>query len=197
MPLAVSEVTFILRVTLPANSANITVSAVNKLTPEEVRAEVTKYWNALNSKALDRFEEFYAAEATVFGSMTSRTEPGRLVVARRRREYFHPRTKLQARTGKIDVFMLGDQVAIASYSFEFHALQIMLPSGKYVDEHLIHGRATQVLARDTDGAIRVFHEHLSAPAPMPAAIPEPGSDEKDQPKVDKTAQAPLAVGCRY
>ncbi len=182
---------------MPANSANITVSAVNKLTPEEVRAEVTKYWNALNSKALDRFEEFYAAEATVFGSMTSRTEPGRLVVARRRREYFHPRTKLQARTGKIDVFMLGDQVAIASYSFEFHALQIMLPSGKYVDEHLIHGRATQVLARDTDGAIRVFHEHLSAPAPMPAAIPEPGSDEKDQPKVDKTAQAPLAVGCRY
>jgi ketosteroid isomerase-like protein len=135
---------------------------VPNITPEEIRAEVNRFWTVFTSKAPDLLEEFYAPDATVFGSSAVRAEPGRLAVTRRRREYFDKQTSVRVQTGVIDVQFLGDNSAIASYTFRFDADRVSGGMGKTSDEHLEHGRATQVFISDSEGKLRIVHEHLSA-----------------------------------
>ena len=132
------------------------------LTPEEIRTEVARFWNVFTSKAPDLLEEFYASDATVFGSSAIRAEPGRLAVTRRRREYFDKQTSVRVQLGMIDVQLVGDNSAVASYSFRFDANRVAGGLGKSSDEHIEHGRATQVFLADPDGKLRIVHEHLSA-----------------------------------
>ncbi|HWR37273.1 MAG TPA: nuclear transport factor 2 family protein [Clostridia bacterium] len=133
------------------------------LTPETVRAEIEKFWNAFTSKSAEALEEFYAHESSVFGSTATRPEPGRLAATRRKREYFTANSQLRSQVGLIDIVMLGDTAAVASYTFQFHASRIATATAKSSDEHILHGRATQVFAVDHDGSIRIFHEHFSLP----------------------------------
>lgn len=133
------------------------------LTPEEVRTEVARFWNVFTSKAPELLEEFYASDATVFSSSAVRSEPGRLAVTRRRREYFDKQTSVRVQIGTIDVQPLSDNSAVASYTFRFDATRVAGGMGKSSDEHLMHGRATQVFMADLDGKLRIIHEHLSGP----------------------------------
>jgi ketosteroid isomerase-like protein len=135
---------------------------VPSITPEEVRSEVTRFWTVFTSKTPDLLEEFYAPDATVFGSSAVRAEPGRLAVTRRRREYFDKETGVRVQVGAIDVQLVGDTTAVASYTFRFDASRVMTAQGKSADEHLEHGRATQVFVVDAEGKLRIIHEHLSA-----------------------------------
>lgn len=133
------------------------------LTPEEIRTEIARFWNVFTSKAPDLLEEFYASDATVFASNAIRTEPGRLAVTRRRREYFDKQTSVRVQLGSVDVQLLSDDSAVASYTFRFDASRVAGGLGKSSDEHLEHARATQVFQKDGDGRLRIVHEHLSAP----------------------------------
>jgi ketosteroid isomerase-like protein len=135
---------------------------VTSITPEEVRAEVTRFWTVFTSKAPDLLEEFYAPDATVFGSSAIRAEPGRLAVTRRRREYFDKQTAVRVQVGIIDVQPISEDAAVASYTFRFDADRVAGGMGKTSDEHLEHGRATQVFVSDGDGKLRIVHEHLSS-----------------------------------
>jgi ketosteroid isomerase-like protein len=135
---------------------------VSTITPEEVRQEVSRFWNVFSSKAPELLEEFYAPEATVFGSSALRAEPGRLAVARRKREYFQKQTSVRVTTGFVDVQVVNDLCAVASYTFRFDAISVSGGLGKSSDEHLEHGRATQVFVRDAEDKLRILHEHLSA-----------------------------------
>jgi len=135
---------------------------VATLTPEEVRSEVSRFWNVFTSKAQEQLEEFYASDATVFGSSALRAEPGRLAVARRRREYFQKQTSVRVSVGSVDVQFVNETCAIASYTFRFDAIMVSGGIGKSSEEHLEHGRATQVFQRDSEGRLRILHEHLSA-----------------------------------
>jgi ketosteroid isomerase-like protein len=135
---------------------------VPNLTPDEVRSEVTRFWNIFTAKAPELLEEFYAPDATVFASTGIRTEPGRLAVARRRREYFDKQTSVRVQVGMIDVQPINDHCAVASYTFRFDAIRIG-GGAKASDEHLSHGRATQLFIVDAEGKLRILHEHLSAP----------------------------------
>lgn len=138
-------------------------SILAKLTPEEVRAEVTRFWNVFSSKAPELLEEFYASDASVFGSSATRAEPGRLAVTRRRREYFDKQTSVRVQVGIIDVHLIGDTAAIASYTFRFHASRVTAGLGKALEENIEHGRATQVFVLESDEKLRIVHEHLSSP----------------------------------
>lgn len=133
------------------------------LTPEEIRTEIARFWNVFTSKAPDLLEEFYASDASVFASNAIRTEPGRLAVTRRRREYFDKQTSVRVQVGMVDVQLLSDSSAVASYTFRFDASRVAGGLGKSSDEHLEHARATQVFQKDADGRLRIVHEHLSAP----------------------------------
>ena len=134
------------------------------LSPDVVRAEVTRFWNAFTSKSIETLEDFYAHESSVFGSVSNRPEPGRLAAKRREREYFQTEAVLRYQLGNVDVVALSDTSAVACYTFQFHATKLS-GSAKRVEEHIAGGRATQVFAIDpADKKIRIYHEHLSVPA---------------------------------
>ena len=51
-------------------------SDMPNISPDQVRAEVKKFWNALVRKSKEDVEEMYFPAATVFSSTVPRTEPG-------------------------------------------------------------------------------------------------------------------------
>lgn len=132
---------------------------VKAVTSEMVRSEVSRFWNAFTEKRSDELAEFYASECSVFGSMNKRAEPGRLAAARRDREYFGRNTELRVSFGEIDVVQLGKDAAVASYNFEFHAMKTSRLGQP--DEHIDHGRCSQVFGVDNEGQLKIFHEHMS------------------------------------
>ena len=134
---------------------------LRKISVEEVKGEVQRFWNVFQAKSAEQLAEFYAPESSVFSSVSSRLEPGRLAAARRNREYFHPKSTLRASTGMIEVVMIGDSGAVASYNFQFHANRAGA-MGKTEEEDIKNGRATQVFMLDPDDKLRIVHEHLSS-----------------------------------
>ena len=135
---------------------------VAKITAEQIRAEVKRFWTIMSGKRADQLAEIYAHEATVFSSSGSRSEPGRLAAARRQREYFQPLTTVTTTLGLIEVVLLGESAAVASYTFQFHASKVASAVGGVVEEIIEHGRGTQVFVLDPDGNLRIVHEHLSS-----------------------------------
>jgi ketosteroid isomerase-like protein len=136
---------------------------VPKLTPDVVKGEVQRFWNVFVDKNADQLMEFYGPESSVFSSVTSRQEPGRLAAARRQREYFQKHSVLRATPSMIDVIMLSEHAAVASYNFTFHASKIAtITGGNNHDEDIKNGRATQVFQYDSEGKLRILHEHLSS-----------------------------------
>lgn len=133
-----------------------------KLTPDQVKVEVQRYWTAFMDKNADLLMEIYSAESTVFSSVSPRPEPGRLAAARRQREYFHKSSDVRVSTGPVDVVMLGERAAVAGYTFQFHATRAGTTFGQTVEEDIKNGRATQVFILDLDGKVRIVHEHLSS-----------------------------------
>lgn len=133
-----------------------------KLTADEVQAEVRRFWSIFAGKSPEGLKGFYAGESSVFGSSSTRPEPGSLAAARRQREYFTPQTTLKVQLGTIDVVMLGADSAVASYTFQLHATKVASLLGKGQDEDIRQGRATQVFLRDVEGKLRIVHEHLSS-----------------------------------
>lgn len=132
-----------------------------KLTAEQVKAAVERFWSAFSTKSEEALMDFYGHESSVFGSAAVRAEPGRLAATRRKREYFNPQTTVKATLGPIEVLLLGDTAAVASYTFQFNASKVMTALGTPTEENIKYGRATQVFAFDPDGRLRIFHEHLS------------------------------------
>jgi len=130
------------------------------ISADQVRGEVQRFWSAFASKSAETIESFYLPESTVFSSVSSRAEPGRLAATRRKREYFHPQSRIRVQLGHIDVQTVGDGAAIANYTFEFHASQVMGALGKDVEEDIQNGRATQLFV-EQDGRLCILHEHLS------------------------------------
>jgi ketosteroid isomerase-like protein len=135
---------------------------VPKITAEQVRAEVKRFWSIMSNKRGDQLAEAYAHESTVFSSTGARPEPGRLAAARRQREYFQPLTTVTTTLGLIEVALLGEDAAVASYTFQFHASKVASAKGGVVEEIIEHGRGTQVFLLEPDGTLRIVHEHLSS-----------------------------------
>jgi ketosteroid isomerase-like protein len=135
---------------------------MRSLSPETVRSEVARFWNAFSAKNVELLEDFYAHESVGFGSSSTRSEPGRLSATRRQREYFNNSSPIRAQISPVDVVMIDESAAVASYSFQFHATRTTA-TGKS-EENIRNGRATQVFAFDPDGRLRIFHEHFSLPA---------------------------------
>lgn len=140
-----------------------TLGSINMsgISPEIVRTEVARFWNAFSSKQVEALQDFYALESVGFGSAATRSEPGRLAATRRQREYFGSSSPIKSQVSVIDVVMIDEAAAVASYTFEFHATRTTA-TGK-TEEHIRNGRATQVFAFDADGRLRIFHEHFSVP----------------------------------
>jgi ketosteroid isomerase-like protein len=135
-------------------------SDMPNISPDQVRAEVKKFWNALVRKSKEDVEEMYFPAATVFSSTVPRTEPARLTVTRRARQFFASKSTMNVDVGAIDVQLAGT-LAIASYNFSFQGTQVKT-DGSSVNHEIPAGRGTHVFQLDESGKLRILHEHFSS-----------------------------------
>ena len=144
---------------------------MGRTSADEVRAVVQKFWDYFVRKSKSEFDKMYSPAATVFAADARRGEPARLMLVRRARELFGPASAVGAKLDAIDVQILRDDLAVASYAFHFNVTR-SLPNGKRVSVDVPFGRATQVFQRDTNGNLRIIHEHMSSAAPVsPKELP--------------------------
>lgn len=138
---------------------------------DEIRALVQQFWNYFIRKSKTEFDELYSPSATVFAADARRSEPARLMLVRRARELFGPGSSVGAKLDSIDVQLLRDDLAVASYAFHFNVTR-SLPNGKRVSVDVPFGRATQVFQRDAKGNLKIIHEHMSSAEPVsPKELP--------------------------
>lgn len=136
---------------------------VMNISAEDVRVRVREFWRLYCTKSASGFAEMYFSDATVLEADNRRVEPARLMLARRGRELFSPGASVEATLGSIDVQILDDGVAVASYHFHFRCIRTMA-TGKRLLSDNPGMRATQVFQRDEHGVLRILHEHLSSGA---------------------------------
>ena len=149
---------------------------MSKTSTVEVGALVQKFWEFFMRKSKNQFDELYSPSATVFAADARRGEPARLMLVRRERELFGPTSAVEAKLGAINVQLLGDDLAVASYAFHFNVTRSP-PNGKRVRVDVPFGRATQVFQRDTNGNLRIIHEHMSSAEPVsPEELPGTAPD---------------------
>jgi ketosteroid isomerase-like protein len=144
---------------------------MDQTSSSQIQAEIKKFWDTFTSKSKSGFQDLYSPTATVFSADGRRSEPGRLMWVRREREFFGPKSSVGAKVGEVVVQVLGQRLAVASYSFHFSVVRI-LPNGNRVQVEVPFGRATQVFQQEEQGAWRIIHEHLSSAEPVvPKELP--------------------------
>jgi ketosteroid isomerase-like protein len=134
-----------------------------KLSPDDVRSAVRKFWDILSGKSRDTLEEMYSTSALVFTGKARRTESGKLAAVRRSRQ-LPSASASRVEIGPIEVQVSAGNAAIAAYTYSFSTTRTQ-PDGTKTQVETPFGRATQVFLRDGNGNLRILHEHLSAAAP--------------------------------
>jgi ketosteroid isomerase-like protein len=137
---------------------------MNKISSEDVRKEVHRFWAILSGNLADKLEEMYSPTAIVFTGKAKRSESAKLMAARRSRKLPGPALSSVAEVGSMDIQIVGNDVAIAAYTYSFNTQKILV-NGSKMQINTLLGRATQIFQRGEDGAVRIVHEHLSAAAP--------------------------------
>jgi ketosteroid isomerase-like protein len=130
----------------------------------DIEAAVKSYWLVSTSKDARQQQDHYSDSALIFTSSSKRLEPAQLVHIRRQREYLGTSTKLRAELGPIEVQLLGADSGVAVYTMQFHAEDKAVSSAsgsRKSEEHLQHARVTHVFMRDSNGALKIVHEHIS------------------------------------
>jgi ketosteroid isomerase-like protein len=136
----------------------------DKITAEEVRAEVKRFWSILSRESKEKLEDLYAPSATVFSGRARRSEPGPLAAMRRMRRAADMDSTSSAELDPIEVQIAGPDVAVASYTYRFLSSKLQKDGSREVRSTL-YGRSTQIFQRDDRGKLKIVHEHLSGAAP--------------------------------
>jgi hypothetical protein len=133
------------------------------ITTSQIEAAVHRYWRVLMEKIDGEMGNFYSYDSTVFNPFSTRPEPGRVSATRKEREYFTPKTTFRAEvTSPINVQLLTDHIAVATYTFRWHASNMeQKVLDKKFDKAVRDGRATQVFVLSPEGELRIVNEHLS------------------------------------
>lgn len=140
------------------------MAGATKITAERVQAFVHEYWRVLMDKTPGALEKLYRYDSTVFNPFEHRTESGRVSATRKEREYFEHKITFRAEvTSPVDVFLLSDDVAVATYTFRWEASGMVDTSsaGKQFKKSLRNGRATEVITLDFEGRMCIVHQHHS------------------------------------
>jgi len=138
---------------------------LDRISAEQVREKVQRFWHAFSGKARTEFEAMYQPSATVFAVDGRRSEVARLTVVRRARELMSQSSSVTARLGTIEVQVLGPDVAVTSYPLHFSTVRSM-PNGRRYRSDIPYLRATHIFVRDAEGQLRIIHEHLSSAEPV-------------------------------
>ena len=134
------------------------------LTKAEIETAVVAYWKALSAKNAVQQQNFYDDQAGIFSTESKKLERARLVLLRRQREYLTAATSTQVQVGEIDVELIGASHAVAAYTIQLDAQHVIRTSSTAdSEEHLKNARVTHIFQRQSDGAVRIVHEHISVP----------------------------------
>jgi len=136
---------------------------MEKVSSEDVRKEVHRFWAILSGNVADKLAEMYSPTAIVFTGKAKRSESAKLMAVRRSRQLPGSASASRAEVGSIDVQIVGLDVAIAAYTYSVNTHKIRA-DGTKVRLTTTFGRATQIFQRSEDSALRIVHEHLSAAA---------------------------------
>lgn len=134
---------------------------LSSISPDQVRAEVQKFWQIMCGKSEERLDDLYAPSALILTGKARQPEAANLALARRARQIIAPGSNSSAELGAVEVQLAEPGVAIASYTYRFHQTRSG-EGGKLQKRHTLFGRATQIFQRDKGGTLRIVHEHLSA-----------------------------------
>jgi ketosteroid isomerase-like protein len=135
----------------------------SSIAPEQVRAEIQKFWQIMCGKSGSRetLDEMYSPSALVVSGKARKPEAANVALARRARQ-ISAGSNLGAELGPVEVQVAEPGVAIASYTYKFHQSRSGENGG--VQKRHTYGRATQIFQLDQRGVLRIVHEHLSAAA---------------------------------
>lgn len=136
------------------------------LTKAEIEAAVRAYWIALSAKDAVQQQNFYDDHAGIFATDSNKLERARPVLLRRQREYLSAAAKTTVQIGEINVELISPSHAVAAYIIRLDAKYISKPSpggSSLAEEHLENARVTHLFQRQSDGALRIIHEHISVP----------------------------------
>jgi ketosteroid isomerase-like protein len=136
------------------------------LSKGEVESAVRAYWKALSARDAVQQQNFYDDQAGIFATDSNKLERARPVLLRRQREYLSAATRTTVRIGEIDVELIGPTHAVAAYTIRLDAKHVTRTSSagsSLAEEHLENARVTHVFHRQSDGALRIVHEHISVP----------------------------------
>lgn len=100
----------------------------------------------------------YFPNAVVFSAVHQRSEPARLMLTRKLREYAQPTSTITAEVGSIDVELIDD-AAIASYPYSFRLIKVNR-DGTAFQMDFPFACATQIFKADAGGVPRILHEHF-------------------------------------
>jgi ketosteroid isomerase-like protein len=128
---------------------------------EEVQHAIHKSWRALQSKSIGELEAGFLPTGIFFGADARRSEPARLAIMRRAREFFSAGCSVHADLGPIEAQTAGSGVALGAYTFQFQMVR-QQSNGTRVKMVTPLCRSSVVLVRDETGALRILHEHQSA-----------------------------------
>ncbi|HEY6249294.1 MAG TPA: hypothetical protein VI685_05005, partial [Candidatus Angelobacter sp.] len=137
------------------------LAPVDSAFAEQIRAEVARFWRFYTGKSKDDMQSIYFPDAVVFPADGRRSEPARLCIARRTREFFGPMSSVSAKPSTIDVQGNPEDAGIASYCFHFKMVR-MYANGKRFAIDIPFTRLTQVFRKNESGAFNILHEHMSA-----------------------------------
>lgn len=134
---------------------------MDDISPEDVRAEVRRFWAILTGKLKDKLAEMYSPTAIAFTGKGKRSESAKLIAVRRSRQLAAASSIVRGELDSIEVQIVGPDAAIAAYTYNYHGDKIRADGTKVQLDTLL-GRATQIFQRDDAGVLRIVHEHLSA-----------------------------------
>jgi ketosteroid isomerase-like protein len=134
---------------------------MENISPEQVRAEVRRFWAVMSRKLKDELDEMYSPTAIVFTGKAKRSESAKLIAVRRLRQRSAAAPTSSVELDSIEVQIVEPDAAIAAYTYSYHTDKTGVDGAKVQLDTLL-GRATQIFQRDEAGVLRIVHEHLSA-----------------------------------
>src|SRR5260370_6127942 len=93
---------------------------MGSISPDQVRAEVQKFWEIMCGKSTGRLEDLYSHAAVILTGKARRPEAANLALARRARQVSVPGSDAAVELGTVEVQIAESNVAIASYTYKFH-----------------------------------------------------------------------------
>ena len=135
--------------------------SMSNISPDQVRAEIDKFWQIMCGKSAGRLEEMYSPDALLFTGKARKPEPGTVALARRARQIADAGLHSEVELGSMEVEMPEAGLAIATYTYKFHHGRVE-HDGILRRHRTMYGRATQIFQLDRKGALLIVHEHLSA-----------------------------------